>query len=133
MNFAFAAWAALSAIIVAAGLFMSQAALDMPAESRVELQAHRAELFVQLILHPVAAVLLVISGIGLLRMNRFAGKWTVTIYAVVIIAGTLVQIDRNPDGFEAALLFRMFYAAFSAGLVHTVFRRDFAPVPMAGS
>jgi hypothetical protein len=93
-------------------------------------EAAGVPLFVTIMaLHGLLAVLLILSGIGYLKLKRFLGRVLGNAYAIVAIATSVLWIwgtsSVKEGGMDLGVLAGLVYPLITLFLINTTFREDF--------
>lgn len=94
------------------------------------IEATGVPLFVTILaLYGVLGVLLILSGIGYLKLKRFLGRAVGNAYAIVSIATSVIWIwgtqSVKEGGLDLAVLAGLVYPLITLFLINTTFREDF--------
>lgn len=96
---------------------------DAYAQTRLRLmQDNAAKVHVLLLVNGVVGVLLLISGLGYLRLKKVMGRWVGTLAGVLGIAAFGFELSFMPLGLES--LANVIYPLLSVVLINTTFRHD---------
>jgi hypothetical protein len=123
-----------AALIPFLGRISEQAASqDMPPAQRAQVEAladMSGSLFVLLaVVSLVTAVLLIVSGVGYLKLKKFLGRTIGNVYAIVSIVYSAASPFLLPaalgGGFGIAAIIGLIYPLLTLILLNTTFREDF--------
>lgn len=100
-------------------------------ESMIEAKVDPLQMELLGVLSAVVALLLACSVWGLLKRNRWAGKWCSTLAALGMVSVSLLAIQVLPlnqlRGVGMDLVRQLFYPLFLLFMVHGIFRKDLRP------
>jgi len=82
-------------------------------------------ILIALILMLVSATLLIASGVGYLGQKKFLGQRIGSIYGIVGIAGTLIDVVFRHSGFGLMTIVGLIYPVLTLVLLNTTFKEDF--------
>ena len=137
INFVFGAFSLLGVLGLLALPFarnaIEQAAQQMPPEQVEQMQALAdigTPVFVGLaILSLITAILLIVSGIGYLKLKRFMGRTLGNAYAILSlissVAGGLFMPAALGGGFNISVIIGLIYPVLTLILLNTTFKEDF--------
>jgi hypothetical protein len=72
----------------------------------------------------VLVPLLIVSGVGYLRMRRVAGRYVGTAYGLASIAATAAVLVQFQSGMQFAALIYVVYPVLTLIMLHTTFKDD---------
>lgn len=137
INFVFGGLGCLSALglIVLMPMLgrISQAGADIPPEQQAQFEALQevgAGIFISLgVISIISAVLLIVSGIGYLKLRKVLGRMVGNAYGVLGIASTLGRMLWLPaalggGGFGIGTIIGLIYPVLTLALVNTAFKDD---------
>lgn len=78
-----------------------------------------------LILSLITVILLIVSGVGYLGQKKFTGQRLGTIYAIISIAHTVMNLVLLNSGFGFLTILGLTYPALTLFLLNTTFKEDF--------
>ncbi|MGW8369283.1 MAG: hypothetical protein ACWGPN_11470 [Gammaproteobacteria bacterium] len=124
---------ALAVLLPFLGRAMEQAAEQMPPEQVEQMRALTemgTPLFIALLIGSfVTAVLLIVSGIGYLKLKSFMGRTLGNVYAIISIlssAGTALWMPvQVGGGFNLSAIIGLIYPVLTLILLNTTFKEDF--------
>ena len=119
------------AVIQVLSLVFLLLASDIPTENEVQRQQIEALREWKLVwlflgLYGVAAILLLLSGIGFLQQKRVMGRWLGNVYALIALASVGVTTILGPEGggFTFEVIASVVYPLLLLTLLNTTFKRD---------
>lgn len=131
INFVFGGLSVLGALALMVPLTMSERLEQAPPEQRAQLDALASIpawlLVVTLAAAVVGAVLLVVSGIGYLKLKRFLGRTLGNTYAVFSIVTTIPLIWMPAEiggGANLNMLLNLLYPVLTLFLLNVTFKED---------
>lgn len=137
LNFVFGGFSALGFLGMAALLAFLGVASGAAAGSEDEGMQELAKVWEEvgmglfyalLIYYGVAAFLLIASGVGYLKQNKFWGRTLGTAYGVLAIIGGLVAALETPaeagGGFGLMTVIGLIYPVLTVALLNTTFKED---------
>lgn len=138
INFIFGALGLLGTVAMFALIPLMNMALDqggdqMPPDQRAQVEA-MADMSMSLLLvlgviSLVTAVLLILSGIGYLKLKKFLGRTLGNVYGVVGVVATVGQAALMPaaigGGMNIMMLINLIYPVLTLFLLNVTFKEDF--------
>jgi hypothetical protein len=123
----------LAVLVPLLGMAIEQASQEMPPEQVAQMEAlaeMSGPLFVVLLLISfVSAILLIVSGVGYLKLKKFLGRTLGNAYAVISIvyaigAALLMPVEIG-GGFNIMAIVGLIYPVLTFILLNTTFKEDF--------